>query len=717
MSRVVLTCTVLLFQIITVDPTQFENGMKNLDKERDDTVVAKYKVSQLTWALEENKNENHKRRMGEFPDYTPPKRQKPSYSFSRKSGRGSVGDDDFEVVGLDASPSIGQGSRSFNAYRYNSDSSDDESAGQTSRGKVTKAPLPDIVKLTRLGTEALKRFNSSASESDHDESSRKTRVTPSTKTSKSPSMKIGFSSAVATNNKTELRKSSNKSDSGSESDTPMASLKNKRQSDILQSPMVQSHKRNEETDVLSFANKKPNGDRQTKSRFDKKSARRTDNKNSNAGRLPEFRGIGMLDADSKIYVKKKKPKRKFDDVVYGADILAELFSSDDSFDDSSEESSDGNVQPIGNKIDKKGNKSKGSESNSIQGAIDNLLGLSKGMEFGSVPSSKGIGNTKASDRGESESSDDNVESDEETSDGGDSIEAKVEEQTKPKEVDDGNDADSSDVESMSNDQISHDDDEFTTVKKVYYSDSSDGDVPNKDAKDNLQAIKDQALGDKIKSISRKSGSLLNTSAHDEFSSGLVGLEGEMSSGNKDNTQSDSDEDLLDLVSSGKVKKVKEYERQALSEIPSKQSKNAKTNKTKESKNAKTNKTKESKSIEKSPPPGKKKSKDDKGDTRNRETKSVDTKVKKTKSTTKLDKSENKPKTKQQKHAADNERRVESLRQKEQQMKSQRATIKSALASIVSMHSNLLMKLRFCGLLELTLAIVVVLELNYVYHWL
>ena len=615
--------------------------------------------------------------MGEFPAYSPPKRQKPIYSLSWNSAQRSGDDSDFEVVSMDTPRPSGYGSRSFESSRYNSDSSDDETPVQPSDRNFTKAALPDVVESTGLTPKAMKRFNSSDSESDDSEGTNIPGLVSGAKSSKRPRMKIGLPTPVAKIRKTELQKSSNISDnSGSESDTPLASFKKKSKIDVAESAVVQRH--SQVKDVCSPVKKRPMEGKKSKTGLGHETDGRRDTKSSSAGRLPEFHGIGMLDADSEVSVRKKEPVRQFDDVVYGADILAELFASDDSSDESSEESSGGDIN-LGT-VTKKENKLK-----DIQSAIDDMLSLNKGME---LKSSKSNSKTEGGST-ETESSDTDTESDEETSDEQDN--EAVEEEISDNKEHDGNEAETSKVESESeseNDTSDDDDDDdvdtesngskeltsklkkvvgkantSATGKKDYNSDSSDN--------DKLQPTKSQVLSDAFKCSSTKKGLLSNVSIIDEFSSGFVETAGGgLKEKNNDNVHSDSEEDLLDMVSSGKMKKIKEFERKAGAEIPIKESKIVKQ---------KTNE-KKSTCIE-TGEEGNKKSKRDRSDTTDTKTQRKD--QLETKSVNQLKKSEGKPKTKQQKHAADNERRVQSLRQKEQEIKGQKAAIKSALASVVS----------------------------------
>ena len=122
-----------------------------------------------------------------------------------------------------------------------------------------------------------------------------------------------------------------------------------------------------------------------------------------------------------------------------------------------------------------------------------------------------------------------------------------------------------------------------------------------------------------------------------------------------------------MVYSGKMRKVREYEKKAMDDIPGKKGKGIK-------------KVREPINEEKGDKP--------EGD-KNQLLKSerlVSKNAVKSMHNDDAKTSERKPKTKQQKHALDNQRRMESMRQKEQEVRNQKAAIKNALTSIVSITS-------------------------------
>ena len=287
--------------------------------------------------------------MGEFPAYTPPKKRKSTLAYNE--------DVDFEVVSLDRAEQAGRKSGSFVMSGYNSDSSSDQFSTETAR----QGPLPDIVKSTRLSAKMFKKFNSSVSEND-EEIAENVKRNPEHKLSdkfmKSASETLTFPSTtqrtsnVAKKLNTTQQKRFSHSDSGSESDTPMTSFKKKGKRDLVPS--------------VKYFSKKGEGNDNVQDRKLHEDKVRTAKP---VGRLPEFRGTAMLDLAAKNSVAKTKPKHQFDGVKYGADILAELFASESS----SEESSDAE-RDIGD-----GNTDIPDFTN-LQGAIDSLLGLKEEVE-------------------------------------------------------------------------------------------------------------------------------------------------------------------------------------------------------------------------------------------------------------------------------------------------------------------------------------------------
>ena len=571
--------------------------------------------------------------MGEFPAYTPPKKRKSN--------------NDFEVVSLDRTQPAGRNSESFVALDYNSDSSTDQFSTQTSR----KGPLPDIVKSTRVSAKRLK-FNSSNSESNEE-------IVENRKPN--PEHKFGdkflkcerekLTSSQRMNNVTKKvnamqEKRFNQSDSGSESDTPMTSLKKKGKRELVP-PVKGFPKKGEGNDNVR--------DRKLHEVHTAKSA----------GRLPEFRGTAMLDpiAETSIGVR------------YGADILAELFASENS----SEESSDAEHDME----DKKTRNTDILDFTNMQGAIDSLLGLKEGVE-GNSESKKQTEKKAKTDK--SVDLDSEMESEEESEPEENNTEqVTVVRQHEPKgsgrdETESSDSETETDTGMSESDDSDHDDDEKSIsstgkLQKVqifkktdqrgpkeimadaYTSDSSDSEL---ESNCNLKEMVMES-GNVIPKQSSKRNFLSNVSVISEFSSGFTETKVEK---HKICDSSDSEEDLLDMVNSGKMKKVREYEKKAMDDNPGKKGKGIK----KVEKPEKEDKLEEDKNqMVKS---GRPKSNEAIKSKSNDDTKT----------------SERKPKTKQEKHALDNERRMESMRQKELEVRNHKAAIKKALASIVSVTS-------------------------------
>ena len=595
--------------------------------------------------------------MGEFPEYTPPKK--------RKSNLASNDDNDFEVVSLDRAQPAGRNSRSFAESGYNSDSSSDQCSTETSR----QGPLPDIVKSTRLSAKMFKNFNSSDSESDEEIAENVIHNSEhklSDKFTKSANEKLTLPSTTqrASNvtkklNTTLQQKRINLSDSGSESDTPMTSFKKKGKRDLVPS--------------VKYFPKKGEGNENVQNRKLHEDKVHTAKP---VGRLPEFRGTAMLDLVAKTSVGKTKPKHQFDGVRYGADILAELFASESSSEESSDDIEDGKADVP--------------DFTNLQGAIDSLLGLKEGVEKNPESNRKAGKNVET---GRIVDLDSEMKSEEESGpEQSNTTKGKVtaDQQREPE----GNniDLESSDSETESDTEVSESDDDddddkksissATKVQKVqtvkkrdqrgfkeigtsHTTDSGDSEVKSNDNLKEMSPSTKVNVGSVIpKQSTNRKDFLSNVSVISEFSSGLVETKDEKQ---KRDDFSDSEEDLLDMVNSGKMKKVREYEKKATDDITGIKGKGIKKVRELENKEKEDKPAGEKNQLVKS---GRPKSKDAKKSKRNDDAKT----------------SERKPKTKLEKHALDNQRRMESMRQKEQEIRNHKAVIKKALASIVSIAS-------------------------------
>ena len=593
--------------------------------------------------------------MGEFPVYIPPKKRKASPSFND--------DNDFEVVDLDRAQPAGRHSGSFVASGYNSDSSTDQFSTETSG----QGPLPDIVKSTGVSAKTLYKFNSSDSENDED-IVKDPKPYPEHNLSdtfmKSASEKLALPSTSQRTNyvtkkiKAMQQKHFNQLDSGSESDTPMTSLKKKGKIDLV--PSVKYLSKKDEGKDNAQERKLHNDKVHTAKRV---------------GRLPEFRGTVMLDPVAETSVGNTRPKNQFDDVRYGADILAKLFASDSS----SEESSD-------TEHDIEDRNTDVTDFTNLQGAIDSLLGLKEEEVERNPESNRERGKKVRTDRREDLDSEKESEPEESNT-----RKSKVTTNQQRKPEGNGSvDMESSDSESESGTQMSESDDdgdggeksisrtdevqkeEFVKkrdqrspkeiIKKTYTAHSSDSEVEsNGNLKEMSQPKKLNVSRVIPKQSSNRKNFLSNVSAISEFSRGLMETKGEKQ---KRDDFSDSEEDLLDMVYSGKMRKVREYEKKAMDDIPGKKGKGIK-------------KVREPINEEKGDKP--------EGD-KNQLLKSerlVSKNAVKSMHNDDAKTSERKPKTKQQKHALDNQRRMESMRQKEQEVRNQKAAIKNALTSIVS----------------------------------
>ena len=564
--------------------------------------------------------------MGEFSAYTPPKK--------RKANLSSNDDNNFEVVSLDRTQANGDNSGSFVASGYNSDSSSDQFSTETSE----QGPLPDIVKSTRVSAKTINKFNSSDSESDEDR-----KPYPKHKLSdtfmKRATGKLTLPSTSPrtsyTTKKTNAmqQKHLNQSDSGSESDTPMTSFKKKSKIDLVPSLKYLSKKDEGKDDVQD--QKLHNDKVHTAKRM---------------GRLPEFRGTAMLDPVTETSGENTQSKHQFDGVRYGADILAQLFASGSSSEESSDTEhgiEDRNVPDFTN----------------LQGAIDSLLG-SKEVERNAESTRKRRKNVRTDRR---EDLDSEMESEPEENN---TMTSRQRESEGNSKVDIASTNSETESDTSMSESVSRTDkvQKVEAVKKKgqrspkditqkpYSSDSSDSEVESNVNLEKMSKSKKLNVSrDILTQSSNRKNFLSNDSAVSEFSSGL--METKCGKQTRDN-HSDSEEDLLDMVYSGKMKKVREYEKKAMDDIPGKKGKRIK----KEDKpEGDQNQLVKSGSL-KSNSAAKSKPNDD------------------------AKTSEKKPRTKLEKHALDNQRRVESLRQKEQEVRNQKAAIKNALASIVSIAS-------------------------------
>ena len=600
--------------------------------------------------------------MGEFPAYTPPKKRKFNLAFND--------DNDFEVVSLDRAQTAGRNSGTC-ASGYNSDSSNEECSTETSR----QGPLPDIVRSTRLSAKMFKKFSSSDSESESDEEiaenvkhisehvKHNSEHKLSDKFMKSANEKLTLPSTtqrmsnVTKKLNTTQQKRFNQSDSGSESDTPMTSFNKKGKRDLVPS--------------VNFFPKKGEGNDNVQSRkLHEDKVHRT----KPVGRLPEFRGTAMLDLVAKTSVGKTEPKHQFDGVRYGADILAELFASESS----SEESSDAehNIEDGNTDVP---------DFTNQQGAIDSLLGLNEEVES----------NRKAGKKVEMNrivDLDSEMRSEEESEpEQSNKIKGKVTtDQQREPEGSNIDDLESSGSETESGTEVSESDDDdekstnsaatkeqkLQTVKKrdqrrpkemktSHTSESSDCEVKSNDNLKEMSPSTKVNLGSVIlKQFTNRKDFLLNVSVISEFSSGHVETKDEKQ---KRDDFSDSEEDLLDMVNSGKMKKVREYEKKAIDDITGIKEKGIKKVTEHENEEKEDKPVGEKNQLVKS---GSQKPKD----------------AEKSKCSDDARTSEKKPKTKLEKHALDNQRRMESMRQKEQEIRNHKAAIKKALASIVSIAS-------------------------------
>ena len=105
------------------------------------------------------------------------------------------------------------------------------------------------------------------------------------------------------------------------------------------------------------------------------------------------------------------------------------------------------------------------------------------------------------------------------------------------------------------------------MKTSYTSDSSDSEVKSNDNLKEMSPPTKVNVGGVIpKQSSNRKDLLSNISVISEFSSGLTETKGK---NRKSDDFSDSEEDLLDMVNSGKMKKVREYEKNAVEDIASK----------------------------------------------------------------------------------------------------------------------------------------------------
>ncbi len=679
-----------------MDPSKYVHGVKNLDKAEDDKRLSTTS-EKLTWKLSEPTSENYKKRKGEFPKYTPPaKKKKPLFALSERSRNE---EDGFEVVSAEVG-GVKQSPRVQNVSRFDSDysSGDEQHTVDLAQKKRHKAPLPDLVKSTERVPHP-KQFNFSDSDS---ETQRPSKTAKETKGSK---MKIAFSTPTSE----KMKPHRNEMDSGSESDTPFASLQKKA---VVRSNSPRKLTTEPPTPTKSSATKSDNQKKRKKPADSQKTAvscpevnkskespkmlktaerklnASTKKQKSKIGRLPGFGGTAMLDTEKPVIPVKKKPIRTFDDVKYGADILAELFASDSSDNEEGEESG-GDVGEAGQQ-----------EFQELQGAINDLLGLKSRIKFGQSNVSK---QTSAEKRATQKESNPNIssgdaDSEHSTSDADDEGDAHENQVSSSGSVSPPENSDSS-CESLdydSDDESSED--EMQVLKdqpteqqpglKVgaegsveCQSDSTDMEerntlvskkLPNNPAVKTVAKTKVESAKAEPK---RRAAGL---STFSEFSSGL--MEGAtVTRGNLDfDRGSDSEDDFFDLIASGNMKKVKEFERKA----NMKTSKDKKTSPSKrqlenvETKEVKTPAVKEKKPVTKDllSPKAKQSAPAELTTEACEPTKGTREHVK------------SKPMTKTQKHAADNEKRLESLRNKEQAVKTQQNTIKKALASIVSSPS-------------------------------
>ncbi len=391
--------------MIKVDPSKFVHGVKKLDKPKDldDREMSRSKVTDLTWELEENQSENYKKRKGEFPEYSPPKKK---LTVKHSSRSFDTEDDGFEVVSLQASPPQRGHVRNAPTTVYPT------ASGGAHCHSASKSPLPDVV-TSAVDADFLKKFNSSDSESDAETSQHKTRMStsqkktkPSPKTKEKPdlSSRKRFSlkclqksdRACSGEGEQSVSVSSMKSseavlemtpgkphlsaglkhpaiDSGSESNTPLTSMQKKNKQDLGVS-VQRTKNRDIRVDQTRTREKQFQGvqaDRKTssvqgkgKKLKSKKKAALTSTK-----RLPGFGGTAMLESDQvQTAVGDKKPIRTFDGVKYGTEILQSLFTlSDESADETDKshvvDAREGDADFLG-----------------LQGAVDKLLRLQGGMK-------------------------------------------------------------------------------------------------------------------------------------------------------------------------------------------------------------------------------------------------------------------------------------------------------------------------------------------------
>ena len=398
----------------------------------------------------------------------------------------------------------------------------------------------------------------------------------------------------------------NQSDSGSESDTPMESFKKIGKKNVL--PKVKTTSIQNKGSSLKH--------KQTVKKEELHKERLT-------GRLPEFRGTAMLDLLPETSIT-KQIKNQFDGVQYGADILADLFDSDSSDTESSE-----NENAKNDVLD----------FTDLQGAVNNLLGLNQ-----------------------------ETISDSNTKKDSDSEESMEEASTDPKLIKGENKQhkhQSYSVDLGFNHAETIQRSDMTSEKLIVDSDSFASSSEEEEEVINIKPTKDvKSVGDNSDRKNPRGNHLsTNTLVTSEFVSGLSGTNSPV--GDTIDHENDSDtEDLLDLVSSGKMKKVVEYEKKAIENIIGKKEKNLiKGN----SKNAEIK---------------------DKLDRLNRSEQSKSQDSTDGNFTIKVKHLEKRPKTKQEKHELDNKRRIESMRQKEQEARNHKAVISKALASLVSLcHDN------------------------------
>ncbi len=645
--------------------------MKTLDNKEEPEVS----ISDLTWQLEPTKNENHYRQMGQFPEYTPPKKMKRRELVQANRSNGNRGDSpekktrqseaDFEVVTVDHNVSRGATSRFLSHSVYDSDSSDDGFSQEQKTKLPTTQPTQNHISPSR-------KMPGSGSDSESD--------TPleSFKHSK----EIRSRDFVSVPQSSEGKGGPEGSDSRSESDTPMASLaKIAKLSDTISRPTKGLSSKSVNNETIDSKVKRTKVAKKNTKVAEKMTSPTKDDKKRRKSNIPEFRGTSMLEPDpASDKATKTSNQPSFEGVKYGADILAELFASDD---DSSDD------EHVKKKMKKK-------------------KGKLKPVQKLSVPEFQGIGalQMENSECGGKVNSTLSVLNDNYSSE---TVLQNVETALKEfKQKSHGSDVDVIRTSSDSNSESGADSESVTdsesdspiqsiqrskaesvrnkkrklSIDKIQQSESSDSDSSNADEGEivigqskpmgkepNLNMQTDPS---KLKPVpvlpvdlQRKRAALVT----DEFDSGITfNPQSERGEGTSRISSTDSDDDLLDLIASGKMSKVKQFEKKAIADMTNKGKKATKLDNvnrlgkpsesignSSESKSS-PNKSTNVKVAEKVPEP--------------------------TKSSASL----------KEKHAADNKKRLDTLKQRESEARKQKAAIKNALSSVVSI-SVIVMKYR------------------------